>query len=210
MRWIPVATLVALAVFAPATFAQVHKCKDAAGKTIYTDAPCTAGQSGGMIERQRTQSEIYQERMQAAEANERKYRAQAATRDAQMPEQQRQPLPAGGQVVAQDKASSRDCKEAQKELEFVSSIRTIPQNEKRMRTNAAIARVNASCGSNTELMQEPSRVIVRPPAATNITNCSAGGCIDNQGGFYHKSGPNFMTGPNGRTCHRAGSMWNCN
>ena len=212
MRFMPVAMLVALVVFAPATFAQVHKCKDAAGKTIYTDAPCTAGQSGGMIERQRTQSEIYQERIQAAEANERKYRSQAATRDAQMLEQQqRQALaPAGGQVVVQDKASSRECKEAQKELEFVSSIRTIPQDEKRMRTNAAIARVNASCGSNTQLMQEPPKVIVRPLRATNITNCNSGFCYDDRGGVYHRSGADFMTGPNGRTCHRAGAMWNCN
>lgn len=212
MRFMPVAMLVALVVFAPATSAQVHKCKDAAGKTIYTDAPCTAGQSGGMIERQRTQSEIYQERIQAAEANERKYRSQAATRDAQMLEQQqRQALaPAGGQVVVQDKASSRECKEAQKELEFVSSIRTIPQDEKRMRTNAAIARVNASCGSNTQLMQEPPKVIMRPHRATNITNCNSGFCYDDRGGVYHRSGADFMTGPNGRTCHRAGAMWNCN
>jgi hypothetical protein len=165
-----------------------------------------------MIERQRTQSEIYQERIQAAEANERKYRSQAATRDALMLEQQqRQALaPAGGQVVVQDKASSRECKEAQKELEFVSSIRTIPQDEKRMRTNAAIARVNASCGSNTQLMQEPPKVIVRPHRATNITNCNSGFCYDDRGGVYHRSGADFMTGPNGRTCHRAGAMWNCN
>ena len=212
MRFMPVAMLVALVVFAPSTFAQVHKCKDAAGKTIYTDAPCAAGQSGALIERQRTPSEINQERMQAAEANERKYRAQAATRDALMFEQQQSMArqPTGGQFAVQDKASSRECKEAQKEVEFVASIRTIPQNEKRMRTNAAIARVNASCGSNTALMQEPSRVIVRPPAATNITNCSTGFCQDNQGGVYHKSGRDFMTGPNGRTCHRAGAMWNCN
>ena len=212
MRFMPVAMLVALVVFAPATSAQVHKCKDAAGKTIYTDAPCTAGQSGGMIERQRTQSEIYQERIQAAEANERKYRSQAATRDAQMLEQQQRQAaaPAGGQVVVQDKASSRECKEAQKELEFVSSIRTIPQDEKRMRTNAAIARVNASCGSNTQLMQEPPKVIVRPHRATNITNCNSGFCYDDRGGVYHRSGADFMTGPNGRTCHRAGAMWNCN
>ena len=212
MRFMPVAMLVALVVFAPATSAQVHKCKDAAGKTIYTDAPCTAGQSGGMIERQRTQSEIYQERIQAAEANERKYRSQAATRDAQMLEQQQRQAsaPAGGQVVVQDKASSRECKEAQKELEFVSSIRTIPQDEKRMRTNAAIARVNASCGSNTQLMQEPPKVFVRPHRATNITNCNSGFCYDDRGGVYHRSGADFMTGPNGRTCHRAGAMWNCN
>lgn len=212
MRWMLVATLVALVGFVPTTFAQVHKCKDASGKTIYTDAPCSAGQSGGLIERERTQSEIQQERMQSAEANERKYRAQAVTRDVQMLEQQQRRLlpPAGGQVAAQDKTSSRECKEAQKDLDFVSSIRTVPQDEKRMRTNAAIARVNASCGSNTQLMQEPPKVIVRRPAASNITNCNSGFCYDDQGGVYHRSGEDFMTGPNGRTCHRAGAMWNCN
>ncbi len=212
MRWIPVATLIAISALALPTMAQVHKCKDASGKTIYSDAPCAASQSGALLERQRTQSEIAQERMQAAEANERKYRAQAARQEAQVFEQQqqRQAIPAGGQAAVQDKSSSRECKEATKDLEFVSSIRTVTQDEKRMRTNAAIARVNASCGSNTQLMQEPPKVIVRPsPHSANITNCNGNFCYDDQGGVYNRSG-NFMTGPSGRACHRTGTTWNCN
>ncbi|MDR3016723.1 hypothetical protein [Delftia acidovorans] len=55
--------------------------------------------------------------------------------------------------------ASLQCKQARKELEFVSSIRTISQDEKRLRTNAAITGVNAACGSNTPLMQEPPKVI---------------------------------------------------
>ncbi|MCT9811926.1 DUF4124 domain-containing protein [Acidovorax sp. Be4] len=212
MHWIPVAALLAISSLALPVTAQVHKCKDASGKTIYADAPCAADQSGGLIERKRTQGEIDEERMQAAEANERKYRAQAARQEAQAFEQQqqRQAIPAGGQPVVQDKSSSPECKEATKELEFVSSIRTVTQDEKRMRTNAAIAQVNAHCGSNTQLMQEPAKVIVRPaPHPVNITHCNTGFCYDDRGGVYNRSG-NFMTGPSGRSCHCAGTTWNCN
>ncbi|MNZ91218.1 hypothetical protein D3C78_1101930 [compost metagenome] len=179
MRWIPALALTAFAALALPATAQVHKCKDASGKTIYADAPCAAGQSGSLLERKRTPGEIEQERMQAAEANERKYRAEAARQDAASFEQHQRPaVPAGSQAAAQDRSASPECKQASKELEFVSSIRTLSQDEMRLRTNAAIARVNASCGSNTELMQEPSKVIARPANS-------------------------------GRTCHRAGSAWNC-
>jgi len=58
--------------------------------------------------------------------------------------------------------TSPPCKEARKELEFVSSIRTISQDEKRMRMNAAIAQVNATCGTQMPLMQEPSKTIINP------------------------------------------------
>lgn len=64
--------------------------------------------------------------------------------------------------------NSLQCKEARKELEFVSSIRTISQDEKRTRTNAAITSVNAACGSNTPLMQEPPKVIGIPRTAQPI------------------------------------------
>lgn len=207
MRWISVIACLAFAGMSLAVNAQVHRCKDAAGKTIYSDAPCASNQTGQLIERQKSREEILQERLQAAESNERKYRAQDAERNRQMFEQQRQTRSVNTAPAQQNLASSRACQEAQKELEFVAKIRTVPQDEKRLRTNAAIAKVNASCGSKTELMQEPPKVIVRP---SNITHCDPGFCYDNQGGVYHKAGPDFMTGPNGRTCHRAGDMWNCN
>lgn len=168
MRRMPVAALIAFAFLSTPAFAQVHRCKDALGRLIYSDQPCIAGQSGGIFEPQKSREQILEERLQAAEANERKYRAQAARQETQMFEQQRQQqqrqagFSYGGQATAQDKASSRECKEAMKNLEFVSSIRTVSQDEKRLRTNAAITSVNAACGSNTPLMQEPPKVFVQP------------------------------------------------
>lgn len=207
MRCMYAAALIALSALALPATAQVHKCKDATGRTIYADAPCAADQSGGLLERRRTQNEIAQERMQAAEANERKYRSQAAQQEAQLLERrQYQTSPAQRQAVVEDKSSSLECKAATKDLAFASSIRTVSQDEKRMRTNAAIARVNASCGSNTQLMQEPPKLIVVP---TNITHCAPGICYDDQGRAFHEAGQDLIIGPNGQTCHRAGSTWLC-
>ena len=209
MRWMPVAALIAFAFFAMQASAQVHRCKDASGKLTYSDQPCASGQNGEIIERQKSREQILEERLQAAEANERKYRSQAAQQEVQMFEQQQRlsVMPPSRQPAAQDKAASRQCKEAQKELEFVSSIRTLSQNEKRMRTNAAITSVNAACGSNTQLMQEPPKVVVQP---THITHCDSAFCYDSRGTALHRTGTDLLTGPNGRTCHRTGSIWNCN
>lgn len=158
MRWISAVACLAVAGMCLPVEAQVHRCKDAAGKTIYSDAPCTSGQTGQLIEREKSREQILEERLQAAQANERKYRMQDAEQSSKIYEQQRQSRPLNTQPpVPQNLASSRECKAAQKELEFVSSIRTLPQNEKRLRTNAAITNVNASCGSKTELMTGASQ-----------------------------------------------------
>jgi hypothetical protein len=160
MRWMPVAPLLALAVFATSSSAQVHRCKDATGKVTFSDQPCNVGQSGGIIQAKKSREEILEERMQAAEANERKYRAQSVDLERQVFEQQRDQSRASlSQPAPQNMAASHECKAARKELAFVSNIRTVPQDEKRMRTNAAITAVNASCGSNTQLMQEPAKII---------------------------------------------------
>lgn len=166
MRRFAALTLVFLLSASFSAVAQVHRCKDASGKTTYSDAPCAPSQAGQLIERQKSREQILEERLQAAEANERKYRAQDAQRadrsfDMQQ-QQQRQQMRASSAQAPQNLASSRECKEAQKDLDFISKIRTTPQNEKRLRTNSAIARVNASCGSNIELMQEPTKIIVQP------------------------------------------------
>lgn len=163
------AALVLLGCSIPA-MAQVYQCKDASGRVDFSDQPCTSAQSGGLIEKRKTDAEIYQDRLQAAEANERKYRQQAAeAQQHQLEMQQRlleQQARASQQVPAHP-STSQACKDARKELEFVSSIRTTGQDEKRMRTNAAISNVNAACGSNTPLMQEPPRRGARPMGFVN-------------------------------------------
>lgn len=58
--------------------------------------------------------------------------------------------------------------------------------------------------------KEEARLKARQAPPTTFTHCDAGFCYDNKGGVYHRVGTDFMTGPNGRACHRAGNMWNCN
>ncbi len=43
-----------------------------------------------------------------------------------------------------------------------------------------------------------------------FTSCDSGFCYDNQGGVWHKNGPNYLNGPNGRTCNLSGGFWSCN
>ena len=107
-----------------------------------------------------------------------KYRARRDERERQMMEHQmrlsQQQAAQAAAPRAQSPGDSPACKAARKELEFVSSIRTVSQNEKRMRTNAAISNVNAACGSNTQLMQEPAKIEVRPRHCIHV----GGGMLD--------------------------------
>ncbi len=164
------AALTALAALAALPVqAQVFRCTGADGKTLYSDQPCSARSRSALIEAPRTQQEIAAERELAAQAEERKQRARSAEREQQLldarlqqQERQLQPAPQHAAPRAPGGGDAEACRAARKELEFVSSIRTVPQDEKRLRTNAAITNVNAACGSSTPLMQEPPRVVVHP------------------------------------------------
>lgn len=160
MRYVIMA--LTLALLAPTTQAQVFKCTSADGKLIYADRPCTHGRVV-VLERERSWQEIAAERAVAADAEQRKYRARQDEREQQMMEHQMRlsQQRASQSTVSRSAPSSGEtpaCKAARKELEFVSSIRTVSQDEKRMRNNAAISNVNAACGSNTQLMQEPTKI----------------------------------------------------
>lgn len=183
--------------------AQVHRCTNAAGQSIYTDAPCAEGQTSKLIERQKSAAEIAQDRANADAATDRKYRAQAAERA-----QQDAPPSSPNQASAQTPlAATPACKSAQKEMEFVSSIRTLSPDEKRMRTNAAITNVNAACGTSTPLMQEPPKVIVK--ANPVITHCDSGFCYDDAGAVYKKNNADSITAGDGRVCTKSAGIWRC-
>ena len=70
-HWIGFLLVLAFALTSPA-HGQVFRCKDAAGKLSFSDRPCDGGQSGALVQRQRSQNQIEQERMQAAEAQYQK------------------------------------------------------------------------------------------------------------------------------------------
>ena len=165
MAVVVVAPLLSLSM--PA-FAQVYQCKDASGKISYTDAPCTQQQTGRVVEREKTADEIQSERRQADEALERKQRAKDSDRAQQrldiQQERARQPSNAGNSHSGA-LASSHQCRAAQKELEFVTSIRSLNDDDRRVRVNVGITNVNAACGTRTPLMQEPERVIVNQPTS---------------------------------------------
>lgn len=166
MRNVLCIIILALAVLMPTAQAQVFKCAGAGGKPVYSDRPCENGDSGTMLERRKTWQEISRERSIAAEAEQRKYRERSDQREQHLFEEQmrlsRQQQAAQAQSRQQPQSETAACKAAKKELAFVSNIRTVSQDEKRMRTNAAISNVNAACGSNTQLMQEPPKIIRRP------------------------------------------------
>ena len=111
---------------------------------------------------------------------------------------------------------TEDCRLAQRDLDAARSSIVRNETEKRDQVNAAIAKANAACGSNTELLQPPAKTVQpiaapnMPNAPTVITNCNANYCYDSQGGVFRKSSnPNMLTGPDGRVCHRSGNVLNC-
>ena len=58
-------TIVATFLALPAA-AQVYQCKDVSGKLIFSDSPCSSDQSGALIQRKKSDDEIYRERAEAA------------------------------------------------------------------------------------------------------------------------------------------------
>ena len=197
-------------LIAASVHAQVYKCKDSGGQTLLSGQPCASGE---LVQGKRTAEETLQDDVRALEANRQKHerRANEADKDA-TPKQS-----PGTQVYAQGAQpslrDSDDCRLAQRDLDFARSSIARNEAEKRDQVNVATAKTNAACGSNTELLQPPAKIvqpIVAPNAPTTITNCNTNYCYDSQGGVYRKSSnPNMMTGPDGRVCHRAGNVLNC-
>ena len=172
MGWKSTISCFALASVCLPAASQVHRCKDSVGKTLYSDAPCGTGQSGAMIERQKSAKEIMEERQLATEANDRKYRERAL--DPQMQMQQAAVQPLAPEPQKQDKSSSYECRQAQRDHETVSLSRTGTDEERRNRINAATQKSNAACDLQTEMIQPPAERRAR--AAKRITNCNVGFC----------------------------------
>lgn len=199
MRWMPAAALIALSAMALPVTAQVHKCKDAYGRTTYADAPCAAGQSGGLLERRRSQSDIYRERMQAVEAEDRKQIQRTAEQEREWEtSSQRAIQPLTAPVM---RHSSNDWARRKELANAATSASSITRNNGRWDEAAEAQRAS----ERRERAAQQARS--NPP--TQITNCTDAFCTDEKGGVYHRTLPNFMTGPNGQACHRAGDMWNC-
>lgn len=179
--------------------AQVHRCKDASGKTHYSDKPCAvSGQTGQQIERQYTPEEIEAQRDQAYEAQLRKQNRQMAEQEREWAEQRlraMQPQPAPEvRHSGNDWQRRKDLQNAQ------TSASSITNNGGRFDQAAEAQRAK-------ERQEEARKQAAAHPM---ITNCDPGFCYDTLGRTYHRNGPNFLNGPNGINCTRAGTSWACN
>ena len=207
-----------LLCMATATFAaqgQVIKCTHPkTGAVTFSDAPCEMGQSGVVVQQRKSDQEIWEDNQRAAEANDRKYRQRMAEQGRQYQSaMQERPMQQQSQP---DKSRSHACQMAKRDHETVSSSITGTPEQRRNRINASASGVNAACGTRTEMIQPPANLIVAPPRAahrppqnTVFTHCDGGFCYGNQGGVYHRNGPNHMTGPNGESCTGGGTNWMC-
>ena len=154
-----VAFLVISALACSAASAQVYRCPDkATGRVIYSDAPCADG-------RQIVKQLSDEERALSAE------RASIARERAQLERERaalRQQRDSSRQQPQQSQDSSRPaidqfaCQKAKRELSIASNLQSESPAGKRRRMNAAIIEVNASCGTRTELIQEPVKIYVEP------------------------------------------------
>ena len=81
-----------LATVVTSANAQVYKCS-INGRTIFSDSPCQTGATGSLIQEKKTPEQIYQERLQALEAENRKLQQQALRQEQQLNEQLTRPQP---------------------------------------------------------------------------------------------------------------------
>lgn len=182
------------ALYTGVSHAQVHRCQDASGKLVYSDRPCAQGQQGAQIERKRSREEILRERQEAYDAEMRKQQRNAAEQEREWNARQRQMAPPA--IASPQGQESWQARKARENAN--TSASSITNNQGRWDANAEVAR-----------REEAQRRAAQNPPQPIITNCNSGFCYDNQGGVYHRAGPDFMTSPTGRPCHRAGTTWNC-
>lgn len=160
--------------------AQVYRCEDGNGKTIYADAPCGKGHQSALIERKKSAAEIQRERDDAAQANEQRLEKEnlqlKLRQQAKDTQHQEQSEASASAARPADLSNTPACTKARKDMEWINNIQSLSDEQRRQRMNAAITGVNAACGTHTELIQEPVQVIV--PV---FSHCYNGRCFDTQG-----------------------------
>ena len=162
--------------------AQVYRCEDGRGKTIYSDSPCVKGQNSALIENKKSEAEILRERESAAQANAQrleKENAQLKRRQLEKDIELKEQRAATAAASSVNPANTPACAKARKDMDWINNIQSLSDADRRARMNAAITQVNAACGTKTELIQEPVQVVA--PMAPVFSHCYNGRCFDTQG-----------------------------
>lgn len=175
--------VLALAALAPAAHAQVFKCVGKGGLTTYSDTPCGAGTEGHALQRELANNS-------GVQMHDRSMAGQAHNQTGP----QHLALDSGGGVQAPT-------------VRNASNDWQIRNDERSRRVEESSVTEQARRAKELRAQERAERP--RPPPRPSMVTCSGGFCNDDVGGVYNRSG-NFMTGPNGQTCTRAGNMWQCN
>jgi len=96
----------------------------------------------------------------------------------------------------------------------VTATAATAQNDWQSRKNRENAATSSSSissnGGRWDAKAEAEREAIARQRAFAFTHCDNSYCYDNGGGVWHRNGPDYLHGPNGRACSRSGSFWNCN
>ena len=161
--------------------AQVYRCEDSKGRVTYADAPCIKGRDTGLIERKKSEVEILRERQDAANANQQrlaKENAELKRREHEQSIALQEQQAATSAANSVNLANTPACARARKDMDWIQNINTLSDEQRRARMNAAITQVNAACGTNTELIQEPAQVVT-----PGFSHCHNRSCYNTQGGL---------------------------
>ena len=200
--------------------AQVFRCLDRTGNPIFSDKQCAANQSGGQILRKRSQREIYDERMQAGEAENRKQ----ARRLAEMPIQADAPSPGAAYApvsAPSTRLNSWGCTNAQRSYKITAGAKHKFAKSHAEAVEKERANVTRECGVDLYPPQPAAAPAARnmpPPAPPppppmppgQVVNCDPAGCWDTNGNrLTNAAGGNFHRS-DGKFCTRAGPNVVCN
>lgn len=155
IRWLGMSLVLALA--SPG-YAQVHRCKDASGKLSFSDRPCDSGQSGALIQRKRSQDEIEQERLQAAEAQYQKEARRAREENGTASVA----TSVGAVQGSAQPVSDWACRNAQRNFDVTASGSSHSAKAKAEALRDEEKKVNKACGTNSTLYANPP--LSDPPA----------------------------------------------
>ena len=220
-RWMGLSLALAFALASPAN-GQVHRCMDATGKLNFSDRPCDSGQSGTLIQRQRSQEAIQQERMEAAEAQFQKEvrRSMEASQIDQPPMQ--------AAVPASSTVNQWACRKAKDNYQTTAGGTFRNALEKAKTLQEEEQRVNKACGTNQNEYANPQAIADQDrqqkaarraaiersmpedvPIHKEIKHCSGQYCYDYAGQSYHSIGNGQIRSNDGTTCTMSAGKYRC-
>lgn len=224
IRWFVAAGLLAACLGAQA---RVYGCVDAAGKTSYSDQPCTAAQRGGEVlgpgaTEKRWEPEGYrlQEQLDSAARASALQRETGAVvrRQSEAPEGPQGPagavtMDAGrtsrtGQVRSQKAAPAAD----DEACETYSDRKGCIGGERARNPNWSARRGYNGGGGAADQRYEEQQRLRAASGPGPFVNCDSAGCWGSRNGVrYHRAAGGNLVGTDGQVCtSSAGTTYSCN